>query len=221
MALPRGIRNHNPGNLRRSNDPWQGLAETQADPEFFTFTEPKWGIRALARVLVAYQDRHGLDTIRQIITRWAPPSENQTDAYVLSVSRRCEIDPDATINVQDYTCMRPLVEAIIWHENGQQPFTPAQIDAGLVLAGIEPPAKPLAQTRTAKGGQVAATGTAGTAAVEALADQAKDAVEPAASIFVKMAPYLGVAKWVFIALIIAGVGYMLWARFDDRRKGLR
>jgi hypothetical protein len=34
---PRGIRNNNPGNLRRNSDPWQGLAERQGDVEFFTF----------------------------------------------------------------------------------------------------------------------------------------------------------------------------------------
>lgn len=46
---PRGIRNNNPGNIRRNGDPWQGLAETQGDKEFFTFTTPVYGIRALAR----------------------------------------------------------------------------------------------------------------------------------------------------------------------------
>jgi hypothetical protein len=34
---PRGIRNNNPGNIRRNSDPWQGLAERQGDVEFFTF----------------------------------------------------------------------------------------------------------------------------------------------------------------------------------------
>ena len=33
-AATRGIRNHNPGNLRRSADPWQGLAPEQTDKEF-------------------------------------------------------------------------------------------------------------------------------------------------------------------------------------------
>jgi seryl-tRNA synthetase len=57
---PRGIRNNNPGNIRRNGDPWQGLAERQGDVEFFTFkTIPIYGIRALARTLIAYQDKHG------------------------------------------------------------------------------------------------------------------------------------------------------------------
>jgi len=83
---PRGIRNNNPGNIRRNGDPWQGLAETQGDKEFFTFATPVYGIRALARTLITYQDRHGLRTIRQIISRWAPPVENDTESYVKAVT---------------------------------------------------------------------------------------------------------------------------------------
>ena len=44
-TLPRGIRNHNPGNIRRSQDPWQGLASAQNDPEFFIFQSAIYGIR--------------------------------------------------------------------------------------------------------------------------------------------------------------------------------
>lgn len=222
---PRGIRNHNPGNLRRTSDAWQGLRPVQDDPAFFQFAEAKWGIRALARTLITYQDKHGLRTLRDIIKRWAPPEDrNDTEAYFDHVAKLMghegahDVHP---VDVHHYDDMRPLVEAIIRHENGQQPYTPAQIDAGLVLAGIEPPAAPLAATRTVKGGQVAATGTTGVAVVTTLADQAKEAVEPAAGLLVKLGPYLGPAKWVFIGLIVAGLAYMLYARWDDRRKGIR
>ena len=44
---PRGIRNNNPGNIRRNGDPWQGLAKDQTDREFFTFQSAVYGIRAL------------------------------------------------------------------------------------------------------------------------------------------------------------------------------
>ena len=69
---PRGIRNNNPGNIRRNGDPWQGLAKDQTDREFFTFQSAVYGIRALARLLITYQDKYGLCTIEGIITRWAP-----------------------------------------------------------------------------------------------------------------------------------------------------
>ena len=59
-AMPRGIRNHNPGNLRKSNDPWQGLAPDQTDPDFLQFESSKWGIRALARTLISPAFKPGL-----------------------------------------------------------------------------------------------------------------------------------------------------------------
>src|SRR3990167_2174428 len=84
-SVPRGIRNHNPGNLRRSKDPWQGLATSQTDPNFFQFKSAVWGIRALARTLITYQDKYRLSNVHDIILRWAPPMENNTGAYINAV----------------------------------------------------------------------------------------------------------------------------------------
>ncbi|MFI3272941.1 MAG: structural protein, partial [Pseudomonadota bacterium] len=57
--MPRGIRNHNPGNIRHGDD-WQGLRDTQTDKNFCQFVSPEFGIRALARVLMNYEKKHGL-----------------------------------------------------------------------------------------------------------------------------------------------------------------
>lgn len=212
-ALPRGIRNHNPGNLRRSADPWQGLAATQTDAEFFQFASAKWGIRALARTLIAYQDKVGLRNIKQMIGRWAPPVENDTGAYVRVVAVALGVGPEERIDVHDYAVLRPLVLAIIKHENGQQPYTDAEVDAGLVLAGVEPPQRPLSKTRTVQGGQVAASAT-----VLGLTAEAVRQVEPAIPLLQSL---LQVAPWVVGAAALAGIAYMIWARIDDRRRGLR
>jgi hypothetical protein len=212
-ALPRGIRNHNPGNLRRSADPWQGLAAEQTDSEFFQFASAKWGIRALARTLIAYQDRVGLKTIKQMIGRWAPPNENDTGAYVRAVAANVGVGADDEIDVHDYAILRPLTLAIIRHENGQQPYTDAEIDAGLVLAGVEPPQHPLGKTRTVQGGKVAAGAT-----VLGLTAEAVRQVEPAIPLLQSL---LQVAPWVVGAAALAGIAYMVWARIDDRRRGLR
>ena len=212
-ALPRGIRNHNPGNLRRSSDPWQGLASEQTDAEFFQFISQKWGIRALARTLISYQDRTGLNTIGQIIARWAPPNENDTEAYVRAVAESVGVEADHPINVHDYEVMRPLVLSIIRHENGRQPYSDAEIDAGLVLAGVEPPQRPLAKTRTVKGGQLAAGAT-----VLGLSAELVRQVEPAITLMQSM---LQVAPWLVGIAALAGIAYMIWARIDDRRRGFR
>jgi hypothetical protein len=214
---PRGIRNHNPGNIRRSSDPWQGLAERQSDVEFFTFKSPIYGVRALARTLITYQDKHGLRTIRQIIGRWAPPVENNTNAYVRAVAEATDLDADQMLDLHNFDYLFPLTKAIIKHENGQQPYTDAQITKALVLAGVEPEAPSLQKTRTVKGGQAATAATAGVGVIEVV----QQTIDPARDALMGLAPYLEIAKWLLLAVTLIGIGVMLWARIDDHRKGLR
>lgn len=213
----RGIRNNNPGNLRRSKDPWQGLAENQTDEDFFIFKTPIYGIRALARTLISYQDEHGLRTIGKIINRWAPANENDTAAYIEAVSDETCFATDQPLDMHSYDDLKPLVLAIIKHENGQQPYTAAQVDKALVLAGVEPPPKNLQHTRTVKGGQAATVATVGLGALHA----AQDSLAPARDSLQMLAPYLDVAKWLLLAITLIGIGIMVWARIDDYRKGLR
>lgn len=143
--LPRGIRNHNPGNIRRvANVTWKGMATTQADPEFVVFDAPEWGIRAIARILLSYR-RRGVVTVRDIIHRWAPPAGsgpngaylNPTDAYVAAVARHMGVSPDLPIDVTQPDQARALIAEIIRHENGQLPYPRATLGAGLDLAGID------------------------------------------------------------------------------------
>ncbi len=213
----RGIRNNNPGNLRRSKDPWQGLAENQTDEDFFIFKTPIYGIRALARTLISYQDEHGLRTIGKIINRWAPANENDTAAYISFATEDTGFAADQSLDMHSYDDLKPLVLAIIKHENGQQPYTAAQVDKALVLAGVEPPPKNLQHTRTVKGGQAATAATVGLGALQA----AQDSLAPARDSLQMLAPYLDVAKWLLLAITLIGIGIMVWARIDDYRKGLR
>lgn len=144
--IPRGFRNNNPGNIdRHPGVRWQGQAADQSgDPRFIVFKAPEWGIRAIARVLITYQDKRRardggrIDTIQEIIDRWAPPSENNTGAYARHVARLTGIGVDETLDVYDYETMCALVQAIITHENGVQPYSSEIIARGLGLAGIVP-----------------------------------------------------------------------------------
>ena len=79
--LPRGIRNKNPGNIKLGTA-WDGLADEQSDPTFCVFKETVWGIRALMRILLVYRFSHKKSNVDDIISRWAPPSENDTQAYI-------------------------------------------------------------------------------------------------------------------------------------------
>lgn len=130
MATPRGIRNNNPGNIRGAGYQWQG--ETGRDDKgFVIFSSPLYGLRAMARTLKTYREKHFLVTIRQVIERWAPDSENNTSAYVDSVAARSGIGADTYIEPDDYPA---LIAAMIYHENGQQPYSLELINEGISLA---------------------------------------------------------------------------------------
>src|SRR5690625_2500768 len=154
-TLPRGVRNANPGNLEWG-DKWQGLVPVneRTDPRFCQFVSPAYGIRALARTLITYQDKHNIRTVTAAINRWAPPVENDTGSYVRAVQRAVGGD---LVDMHDYQCLRPLVEAIIRHENGVGPlknantwYDSATIDKGLELAGVQPDSRTVGKVPVTK-----------------------------------------------------------------------
>lgn len=132
----RGIRNNNPGNIRHG-DAWQGLAEKQTDSSFCMFRSAEYGIRALAKVLLNYECKYGLNTVRKIIGRYAPVEENDTAAYVASVAGQLGVGADEAIEVADKTTLLVLVKAIIRHENGEQPYSNEILIKGLEMAGVK------------------------------------------------------------------------------------
>lgn len=133
-AQARGIRNNNPGNIRKGNDRWQGLAPDaeQTDPSFWVFVSPVYGIRAMAKTLRTYYEKHGIATIRGMVTRYAPPSENKTGSYVSAVAGALGVDADKALSLEEFRGILPrLVAAMIHHENGSQPYDVAEIQEGV------------------------------------------------------------------------------------------
>ena len=133
---PRGIRNNNPGNIRKSATQWEGTSAVQGDDAFVTFETPEHGIRAMARVLQTYRDKYGLDTVTKIISRWAPDVENDTAAYIKSVAAQIGVRPDTKLNPGQVPA---LIAAIIKHENGGNPYSAQQIVRGVQMASGEAP----------------------------------------------------------------------------------
>lgn len=119
--MPRGIRNHNPGNIRHARTRWQGLADVQADKEFVSFVSPEMGVRALMRVLLTYQQKYGLKTIRDIMARYAPPQENDTRAYAAAVAKSTGCKETTPIDLLDTKTLIAVAKAIVRHENGTPP----------------------------------------------------------------------------------------------------
>ncbi|MFA2493526.1 hypothetical protein GQE75_02950 [Escherichia coli] len=129
----RGIRNNNPGNLEYSDtNPWVGQAGS--DGRFAKFETPEHGIRALGRNLISYQ-KQGVDTVNDIINRWAPPEDNNdTASYIQAVSAQLGVEPDQPVNASDPDTLKALCAAIIHHENGEQPYSAQQISTGVNAA---------------------------------------------------------------------------------------
>lgn len=114
-SLPRGLRNNNPGNLRQ----WAGAG---SDGSFAVFRSATEGLTAMRDNLLSY-GRRGLTTIAQIINRWAPSNENNTNAYISMVARALGVDPNQPLNLGDSNTMSRLMAAMIQHENGYNPFS--------------------------------------------------------------------------------------------------
>lgn len=127
---PLGIRQNNPGNIEKGID-WQGLSMVQPHDRFARFKHPKWGVRAMARILKNYQARHGLDTIRGLVGRWAPEFENPTASYVHTVAKISGIPADAVIDVEQE--LHRIIPGFILHENGKQPYSDDLIAEGIRL----------------------------------------------------------------------------------------
>lgn len=109
----RGLRNCNPLNIKRTADLWQGLAEEQLDPTFFTFRSIDWGYRAAFVILRTYINKYRLTTVEEIIRRWAPPEDgNETDLYIRMVCCLTGFRPNTLLNPYRPDMMIPLVAAM-------------------------------------------------------------------------------------------------------------
>lgn len=130
-TAPRGLRNNNPGNIRETTGSlWNG--QTGTDGQFAIFGAPEYGIRAMSKLLMNYQALYGIDTVRGLINRWAPPNENDTGAYVGHVAESLGVHPDQTIEVAEH--LPGLVAVITRHENGVQPYSDELINTGVAMA---------------------------------------------------------------------------------------
>ena len=133
----RGIRNNNPGNIVHSpHNAWNGeiFPQNNGEDHFCQFETPKHGIRALARVLLNYQKRNKLQSVREMISRYAPDSENDTRSYINHVASMIGVEPEEDFDFSDSDKGCKMVECIIKHENGIQPYRNQEIKNGFEAA---------------------------------------------------------------------------------------
>ena len=113
---------------------WVGKIFPGTDDAFEQFDTPQHGIRAAAKIIINYGRDDHINTLNAIIQRWAPSIENNTVAYVGDVSRRCGVSPFEPFNTLDPDCLADLVEAMIYHENGLNPYARSVIEEGVQMA---------------------------------------------------------------------------------------
>ena len=116
--MSRGLRNNNPGNIRRSKVRYKGEVRPSRDPDFKEFSTMAYGYRAVFVLLDTYRSRYGLTTIRQMLNRYAPPTENFTEGYVRFVADYSGVMPDEVIDTRSEKDMIPIVAAMSKIENG-------------------------------------------------------------------------------------------------------
>ena len=117
--MSRGLQNCNPGNIRQSKVRYKGEVRPSRDSAFKQFESLAWGYRAI------------FDTIRGMISRWAPPSENHTETYIRAVADAVGIPDGQPLDTRDRTTMLRMAAAVSRVENG------AAADMGEVELGWE------------------------------------------------------------------------------------
>ena len=119
--FPKGILLNNAGNLKHSHDKWEGEARLQRDKVYVRFLTPQAGIRAMMKTLLTYEDLYHITTIRLIIERYAPPKENNTEAYIADICSKLGVPDNMFLNITKPEILMTLAEAMVLHEQGHAP----------------------------------------------------------------------------------------------------
>ncbi|WP_025153602.1 structural protein [Morganella morganii] len=129
MTKPaRGERNNNPGNIDYNpRNPWQGQLphDPAIESRFCRFRSPEHGIRAIYKLLQTYQTKYGLNSVKAIINKYAPPNENNTGNYINRAAADIGIGINDHLNTKDKKTGIALATAIVGVELGYQPYQPA------------------------------------------------------------------------------------------------
>lgn len=221
------LRYNNPGHLTKYSGVRRGLVENQPASDLLAFKRPLDGIRALADRLIALQEVSGVLPLRDLLAQWAERRRADTD-FVESVAKLAGLELDAPADMTDYKVLRPVMDAIIRHENGRMPYTNSVMVKSLLLAGVEPARKPLDQSRTMRAGVAGIFLSLVISLIESIRNdpaQAQDLIRTLAPgterFLLQSLPHLEQAQWACQLFLFVAVIVMLWARLDDRRKGLR
>lgn len=205
----------NPGNIKKNKESlkFQGVSKEQPHKRFLKFNDEVWGLRALARILVTYKDKYKINTLEKAISRYAPPEENPTEKYIEFVSDKSGFPRNQELDFHLYEHTVPIIKAMVRFEQGEQPCTDVQYDLAANRAGLVSPPKPPAQSKTAWGGRL----TIGGVSVMGIWETFKDQI-----MFLLNVPALAkILPYIVLGVILVGGIMVLYAWWDDRRRGVR
>ena len=78
------------------------------------------GLRRRRCCLIPHHDRRHLDSIRKLVQVWAPPNENDTEAYARCVAKASGFGIDEPLDLHDHACLRPILTAMIRRRAARQ-----------------------------------------------------------------------------------------------------
>lgn len=125
---------NNPCNIRNSSDRFIGEVVPSSNLQFKEFSKMTYGYRAYFKIINTYKNKYGLSTISGIITRFAPPSENDTQAYISFVADSLKVSPNSQLTFDSNTLVN-LGYAMSYYENGIEPNI-LEVQQGLELASV-------------------------------------------------------------------------------------
>lgn len=119
---PRGIRNNNPLNIRKGSS-WKGERPVQTDQAFEEFVSMEWGIRAGIKLIKNHitgfnGKRPQANTIKKLISVWAPAKENNTEAYIRTVCQQTTIGRNDLLHANDRRSIIAIARAMAFVECG-------------------------------------------------------------------------------------------------------
>lgn len=207
----RGIRNNNPMNIRISPNKWEGKITPNTDGVFEQFKTPEDGIRAGVKLLLVYNNHYGLNTVRQIINRFAPNNENDTSSYAKEVAKDMGVELDSIIDVDDYDTALKLVKAIIDYENAGKgiPYSDDILRNALKRAGIYNTPNKSVVKELAKDPTTQIT-------TVAVVSQVVNTVAPVNDLLIQMFNF---APWAVLGIVALIVGYIIWQKIKPIKEG--
>lgn len=198
-ASTRGNALNNPTNLNFAGQDGAMKEVGNGQARFAAFATPEEGIRAAGNNLLTYQKKNGMLSVREIISKWAPPNENDTGAYIAKVAKTLgpDVTPETKVDATDPAITSKLITAIATYENGS--FNMSESDVSKSLGSVQngkyvggwTDATQAELSKTAEGQAVLANNTgAGQAIVpgSATADIVASAKSPAAASVVPALP---------------------------------